>query len=180
MFYGSGYLNEIRNSINNLNGSLIFGYEVNDPHRYGVVEFDSNNNVISLEEKPKNPKTNYAIPGLYFYDNNVVKYAKEIVPSERGELEITDLNKIYLKKNALSVHILGRGVVWFDTGTFSSLLDASNFIFSIEKRQGLKVACIEEIAFKMNFISKKELNEIAAPIKQSEYGKYLINLIENH
>lgn len=180
LFYGSGYLNEIRNSINNLNGSLIFGYEVNDPHRYGVVEFDSNNNVISLEEKPKNPKTNYAIPGLYFYDNNVVKYAKEIVPSERGELEITDLNKIYLKKNALSVHILGRGVVWFDTGTFSSLLDASNFIFSIEKRQGLKVACIEEIAFKMNFISKKELNEIAAPIKQSEYGKYLINLIENH
>ncbi len=180
LFYGSGYLNEIRNSINNLNGSLIFGYEVNDPHRYGVVEFDSNNNVISLEEKPKNPKTNYAIPGLYFYDNNVVKYAKEIVPSERGELEITDLNKMYLKKNALSVHILGRGVVWFDTGTFSSLLDASNFIFSIEKRQGLKVACIEEIAFKMNFISKKELNEIAAPIKKSEYGKYLINLIENH
>ena len=180
LFYGSGYLNEIRNSINNLNGSLIFGYEVNDPHRYGVVEFDSNNNVISLEEKPKNPKTNYAIPGLYFYDNNVVKYAKEIVPSERGELEITDLNKMYLKKNALSVHILGRGVVWFDTGTFSSLLDASNFIFSIEKRQGLKVACIEEIAFKMNFISKKELNEIAAPIKESEYGKYLINLIENH
>tara|TARA_X000000368_G_C23043876_1_gene718232 strand:+ start:1211 stop:2080 length:870 start_codon:yes stop_codon:yes gene_type:complete len=180
LFYGSGYLNEIRNSINNLNGSLIFGYEVNDPHRYGVVEFDTNNNVISLEEKPKNPKTNYAIPGLYFYDNNVVKYAKEIVPSERGELEITDLNKMYLKKNALSVHILGRGVVWFDTGTFSSLLDASNFIFSIEKRQGLKVACIEEIAFKMDFISKKELNEIAAPIKESEYGKYLINLIENH
>ena len=148
LFYGSGYLNEIRNSINNLNGSLIFGYEVNDPHRYGVVEFDSNNNVISLEEKPKNPKTNYAIPGLYFYDNNVVKYAKEIVPSERGELEITDLNKIYLKKNALSVHILGRGVVWFDTGTFSSLLDASNFIFSIEKRQGLKVHVLKRLHLK--------------------------------
>tara|TARA_B100001173_G_C15999487_1_gene552791 strand:- start:1037 stop:1906 length:870 start_codon:yes stop_codon:yes gene_type:complete len=177
LFYGSGYLDKIRNSIKKLKGSLIFGYEVDDPHRYGVVEFDSNRNVISLEEKPKNPKTNYAIPGLYFYDNNVVQYAKKIKPSKRGELEITDLNKIYLKNGNLSVHLLGRGVVWFDTGTFLSMLDASNFILSIEKRQGLKVACIEEIAFKMGYISKKELANIANPIKNSEYGKYLINLL---
>lgn len=180
LFYGSGYLNEIRKSIKNLKGSLIFAHQVNDPERYGVVEFDSNYKVLSLEEKPKNPKTNYAVPGLYFYDSNVVKLTKILQPSNRGELEITDLNKMYLDKGILSAQQLGRGVTWFDTGTFTSLLEASKFICAVEKRQGLKVACIEEIAYKMGYISKQKLLEIAEPIKNSEYGKYLINVSKNN
>jgi len=176
LFYGSGYLNEIRKSIKTLRGSLIFAHKVRNPERYGVVEFDSNYKVLSLEEKPKKPKTDYAIPGLYFYDNNVVKFTKNLKPSHRGELEITDLNKMYLDKKMLSAQQLGRGVTWFDTGTFTSLLEASKFIRSIENRQGLKVACIEEIAYKMGYISKEKLQEIAEPIKNSEYGKYLIKI----
>jgi len=176
LFYGSGYLNEIRKSIKTLRGSLIFAHKVRNPERYGVVEFDSNYKVLSLEEKPKKPKTDYAIPGLYFYDNNVVKFTKNLKPSHRGELEITDLNKMYLDKKMLSAQQLGRGVTWFDTGTFTSLLEASKSIRSIENRQGLKVACIEEIAYKMGYISKEKLQEIAEPIKNSEYGKYLIKI----
>lgn len=179
LFYGSGYLHSIRESIKNIDGGIVFGYKVNDPERYGVVEFDNDFNVLSLEEKPKKPKSNYAIPGLYFYDKHVVEFAKKIQPSDRGELEITDLNKMYLKKKKLTAHILGRGVAWFDTGTFHSLLQASTFISSIEKRQGLKVACVEEIAFKMNFISKKQLINIANNIKNSEYGNYLMKASKN-
>ena len=152
---------------------------MNDPERYGVVEFDENRKVLSLEEKPKNPKSNYAVTGLYFYDNTVVAKAKSLKPSARGELEITDLNKLYLAEQTLDVKLLGRGIAWLDTGTHDSLLEASNYVSAIENRQGLMVACIEEIAFSKNYISKEQLLELAEPLKKNEYGQYLIK-IANH
>ena len=178
LFYGSGYLNNIRKNIKKLDGSLIFGYEVNDPERYGVVEFDRNFNVLSIDEKPSSPKSNYAIPGLYFYDNTVVEKALKLKPSKRNELEITDLNKLYLKDKKLKVQILGRGVTWFDTGTFSSLLQASSFIESIQKRKGQQIASLEEIAFRRGYISKKELKEYLKKCSDNNYYLYLKKLID--
>ena len=175
LFYGSGYLNKIRKNIKKLSGSLIFGYEVNDPERYGVVEFDKNFNAISIEEKPSSPKSNFAIPGLYFYDNTVVEKLK---PSKRNELEITDLNKLYLEDKKLKVQILGRGVTWFDTGTFSSLLQASSFIESVQKRKGQQIASIEEIAFKYGYISKEEFKEYLKKCSDNNYYLYLKKLID--
>lgn len=160
-------------------GATVFGYYVNDPERYGVVEFDDNRKAISLEEKPQNPKSNYAVTGLYFYDNTVVEKAKSLKPSPRGELEITDLNKLYLQEQTLDVQILGRGIAWLDTGTHDSLLEASNYVSAIENRQGLMVACLEEIAFSKGYISQKQVLTLAEPLKKNEYGQYLIK-IANH
>lgn len=160
-------------------GATVFGYYVNDPERYGVVEFDNNRKVISLEEKPQNPKSNYAVTGLYFYDSTVVEKAKSLKPSARGELEITDLNKLYLQEQTLDVQILGRGIAWLDTGTHDSLLEASNYVSAIENRQGLMVACLEEIAFSKGYISQEQVLELAEPLKKNEYGQYLIK-IANH
>ncbi len=178
LFYGSGYLDKIRENIKKLDGSLIFGYEVNDPERYGVVEFDKNFNVLSIDEKPSSPKSNFAIPGLYFYDNTVVEKALKLKPSTRNELEITDLNKLYLKDKKLKVQILGRGVTWFDTGTFSSLLQASSFIESVQKRKGQQIASIEEIAFRRGYISKKELKKYLKKCSDNNYYLYLKKLID--
>ena len=175
VFYGSGWLEKIRNSIKSLEGGLIFGYEVKNPREYGVVDFDSNFKVTDIEEKPQNPKTAYAVPGLYFYDNQVVSLVRKINPSERGELEITDLNKAYLSINQLQIQLLGRGITWFDTGTHHSLMEAANFVQSIEQRQGLKIACIEEIALHMNFIDKKQFSQLIQGYKENEYKKYLYN-----
>lgn len=160
-------------------GATVFGYYVNDPERYGVVEFDVNRKAISLEEKPQNPKSNYAVTGLYFYDNTVVEKAKNLKPSPRGELEITDLNKLYLQEQTLDVQILGRGIAWLDTGTHDSLLEASNYVSAIENRQGLMVACLEEIAFSKGYISQEQVLKLAEPLKKNEYGQYLIK-IANH
>jgi glucose-1-phosphate thymidylyltransferase len=157
-------------------GAIVFGYFVNDPQRYGVAEFDEKGKVISLEEKPAEPKSNYAVTGLYFYDNTVVAKAKALKPSKRGELEITDLNRIYLEEEKLKVKLLGRGMAWLDTGTHESLLDAANFIATIESRQGLKVSCIEEIAYTKGYISKEQLLKLAEPMKKNSYGEYLINI----
>ena len=159
-------------------GATVFGYYVNDPERYGVVEFDETGKVMSIEEKPAKPKSNYAVTGLYFYSNDVVKKAINLKPSARGELEITDLNRLYLQEGRLSVKLLGRGFAWLDTGTHDSLLQASNFIATIEQRQGLKVSCIEEIAFKMGFINREQLLELAEPLKKNQYGEYLIKLAD--
>lgn len=182
LFHGSGYLKSIRSAIKNIEGGLIFGYKVKNPKDYGVVEFDKSKNknflVKSLEEKPLNPKSNYAIPGLYFYDNDAVKLTKELKPSDRGELEITDLNKSYLKEKRLSVQILGRGVTWFDTGTHRSLLSASNYVESLESRQGIKISCIEEIALHMGYINMKQLEEYISLYPNNEYRKYLKKLIK--
>lgn len=161
----------------NLEGGIVFGYHVNDPERYGVVEFDDEMNVKSLEEKPKNPKSNYAVPGLYFYDNSVVEIAKTIKPSARGEYEITDVNLEYLKRGKLKVQTLGRGTAWLDTGTFKSLIQASQFVQVIEDRQGRKIGCIEEAAFKMGYINDDQLKELAQPLLKSGYGEYLLSLI---
>ena len=161
----------------NVNGGIVFGYHVHDPERYGVVEFDKDFHALSLEEKPKFPKSSYAVPGLYYYDNSVVSIAKTIKPSDRGEYEITDINKEYLRQNKLDVKVLGRGAVWLDTGTFSSLMQANQYVQVIEERQGRKVGCIEEAAYRMGFIDKKKLFEIADPLKKSGYGEYLINLV---
>ena len=161
-----------------VNGGIIFGYHVNDPERYGVVEFDKKHKAISLEEKPKKPKSNYAIPGLYYYDNSVVDIAKQIKPSARGEYEITDINKEYLKQKRLEVKLLARGSVWLDTGTFQSLMQANQYIQVIEERQGRKIGCIEEAAYKMGFINSSQLLSIAEPLRKSGYGDYLIKLIE--
>jgi glucose-1-phosphate thymidylyltransferase len=158
-------------------GGLIFGYWVNDPERYGVVEFDRDGNVVSIEEKPENPKSNFAIPGLYFYDNRVVEIAKSIEPSPRGELEITGINNVYHREGKLKVQLLGRGFAWLDTGTHESLIQAGNFIETIEKRQGLKVGCVEEVAFKKGFIDLDRLKELAYSIQNNEYGRYLQSLI---
>ncbi len=161
----------------NVEGGLIFGYHVNDPSRYGVVQFDKNNNVISLEEKPKNPKSNFAIPGLYFYDNSVIDIAKRLKPSARGEYEITDINKIFLKENKLKVNKLSKGSVWLDTGTVKSLLQANTYVQVIEERQGRKIGCIEEAAFNKGYINEEQLLRLAKPLKKSGYGKYLENLV---
>ena len=172
IFYGSG-LEQTLKATNNPEGGVIFAYHVQDPKRYGVVEFDNNNKVISIEEKPTQPKSNYAVPGIYFYDNTVVEIAKNIKPSKRCELEITDVNKAYLDKEALNVQILDKGTAWLDTGTFNSLMQASQFVQVIEERQGQKIGCIEEVAYKMGFISKDQLLDLAKPLLKSGYGEYL-------
>jgi glucose-1-phosphate thymidylyltransferase len=175
IFYGSG-LKELLQNNSDPDGGVVFAYHVTDPERYGVVEFDKDKNAISIEEKPKNPKSNYAVPGLYFYDNEVVSIAKAIKPSPRGELEITDVNNVYLKKGKLKVAPMSRGTAWLDTGTFDSLMQASNFVQVIEQRQGLKVGCIEEVAFRKGFITKDQLMTLAKPLEKSGYGVYLKNL----
>ena len=181
IFYGHNIIDLFKNAIKNAedyNNTTVFGYYVNDPERYGVVEFDKNGKVISIEEKPKNPKSNYAVVGLYFYPNDVIKKAKEIKPSERGEIEITSINEIYLKENRLKVELLGRGYAWFDTGTHDSLLDAANFIKTIEKRTGLKIGCIEEIAYNNGWIDNEQLKYLGNLFKKTEYGRYLLKLSE--
>ncbi len=178
IFYGYNFSGILEEAANLKDGAVVFGYYVNDPERYGVVEFDKNGKVISIEEKPEKPKSNYAVTGLYFYSNDVVKKAKGLKPSKRGELEITDLNRLYLNENRLNVKLLGRGFAWLDTGTHDSLLQASNFIATIEQRQGLKVSCIEEIAFKKGFIDKDQLIELAKPLSKNQYGQYLLSLAE--
>jgi glucose-1-phosphate thymidylyltransferase len=177
IFHGSG-LKELLQSNVDPDGGVVFAYHVNDPERYGVVEFDQNKKAISIEEKPKNPKSNYAVPGLYFYDNEVVSIAKAIKPSPRGELEITDINNVYLQKGKLKVAPMSRGTAWLDTGTFDSLMQASNFVQVIEQRQGLKVGCIEEVAYRRGFINKEQLLELARPLEKSGYGVYLKDLPE--
>lgn len=162
----------------NVEGGIVFGYHVNDPERYGVVEFDKNFRAISLEEKPDNPKSNYAVPGLYYYDNSVVKIAKNITPSARGEYEITDVNKEYLKRGKLDVRVLGRGSAWLDTGTFQSLMQANQYVQVIEERQGRKIGCIEEAAYRMGYIDEKQLLAISEPLRKSGYGEYLVNLVK--
>jgi len=177
IFYGHGLTKMLLNSISNVKNeskATVFGYYVKDPERYGVAEFDNNGNVLSLEEKPKKPKSSHAVVGLYFYPNSVVDIAKKIKPSERGELEITTVNQQYLEQGDLKVELMGRGYAWLDTGTHESLLEASNFIQTIENRQGLKVACIEEIAYEMGYISKEKLIELAQPLKKNQYGQYLL------
>ena len=176
IFYGSN-LNETLKSCRNPQGGIVFAYHVSDPERYGVVDFDQNLKALSIEEKPSKPKSSFAVPGLYFYDNSVVEIAKNLKPSARGELEITDVNKIYLEKGALSVRIMSRGTAWLDTGTFGSLMQAGQFVEVIEERQGLKVGCIEEIAWRQGFISDEQLVEIAQPLKKSGYGDYLEKII---
>ena len=177
IFYGVGVSNLLK-KYNKPNGGVIFAYHVADPERYGVVEFDSNQKAVSIEEKPENPKSNYAVPGLYFYDNDVVSIAKSIQPSARGEYEITDVNKAYLRRGKLKVGVLDRGTAWLDTGTFSSLMQAGQFVQVIEERQGLKIGCIEESAFRSGFISLEELRNIAKPLIKSGYGEYLMELDE--
>tara|TARA_R100001369_G_scaffold88614_1_gene125385 strand:+ start:19561 stop:20418 length:858 start_codon:yes stop_codon:yes gene_type:complete len=175
IFYGSG-LADLLQANNDPDGGIIYGYHVQDPQRYGVVEFNADGKAISIEEKPINPKSNYAVPGIYFYDNEVIKIAKTIKPSNRGELEITDINKAYLDKGKLKVSILDRGTAWLDTGTFASLMQASQFVEVIEERQGLKIGAIEEIAYTMGYISKEQLHSLAEPLLKSGYGRYLLNL----
>jgi glucose-1-phosphate thymidylyltransferase len=175
IFYGAG-LSKLLRENTNLQGGIVYAYHVNDPERYGVVEFDEQKNAISIEEKPKEPKSNFAVPGIYFYDNTVIAKAKKLVPSKRGELEITDINKVFLEERNLSVRILDRGTAWLDTGTFKSLMQASNFVEVIEERQGLKVGSIEEAAFTSGFINKKQLQELAQPLLKSGYGKNLMKI----
>jgi glucose-1-phosphate thymidylyltransferase len=176
IFYGSG-LSHLLQANNDPDGGVIFAYQVHDPERYGVVEFDKNNDVLSIEEKPVEPKSNYAVPGLYFYDNDVVEIAKNIPPSPRGELEITDVNRVYLERGKLKVGVLNRGTAWLDTGTFQSLMQAGQFVQVIEERQGLKVGCIEEIAYRMGFIDAAQLEIIAKPLVKSGYGTYLQRIL---
>ncbi|PWH83891.1 glucose-1-phosphate thymidylyltransferase [Algibacter marinivivus] len=176
IFYGSGLEKTLQANINP-KGGVIFAYHVQDPQRYGVVDFDKDNKAISIEEKPVKPKSNFAVPGIYFYDNSVINIAKSIKPSARGELEITDVNKVYLHQGALNVQILDKGTAWLDTGTFASLMQASQFVQVIEDRQGTKIGCIEEMAFKMGFINKKQLIKLAKPLLKSGYGEYLQKLI---
>lgn len=178
LFYGHDLQKSLLESAKQSSGATVFGYHVTDPQRYGVVDFDDNWKALSIEEKPEKPKSSYAVTGLYFYDNKVVELAKKIKPSARGELEITDLNNLYLEAGELSVQLMGRGSAWLDTGTIDSLLDASNFISAIEKRQGLKICCPEEIAFRKGFISQKQLVELAQPLIKSGYGKYLIKIAQ--
>ncbi|WP_209401191.1 glucose-1-phosphate thymidylyltransferase RfbA [Pseudozobellia sp. WGM2] len=175
IFYGSG-LADLLQMNNDPDGGIIYGYHVQNPKRYGVVEFNENGQAISIEEKPENPKSNFAVPGIYFYDNEVVEIAKSIKPSHRGELEITDVNKVYLKKGKLKVSVLDRGTAWLDTGTFESLMQASQFVQVIEERQGLKIGVIEEIAYKMGYIDKSQLHSLAEPLLKSGYGEYLLKL----
>ena len=177
IFYGTGMGRLLRNN-NNPDGGIVFAYHVHDPQRYGVVEFNDNKEVISIEEKPRHPKSNFAIPGLYFYDNQVVEIARDLKPSARGEYEITDVNKTYLENSRLKVDILGRGTAWLDTGTFVSLMQAGEFVRVIEERQGLKIGCIEEIAYRMWYIDGEKLRELAKPLVNSGYGKYLLNILD--
>ena len=176
IFFAQGLAKKLQHTARKTAGATVFGYLVNDPGRYGVVGFDENGRANSLEEKPANPKSNYAVTGLYFYDNHVVEYARSLRPSARGELEITDINRIYLEKGQLDVEILTRGTAWLDTGTFASLLDASQFVKVVEDRQGLKIACVEEIAWRMGFIDKARLLELAKPLAKNDYGKYLYRI----
>ncbi|ADB41806.1 glucose-1-phosphate thymidylyltransferase RfbA [Spirosoma linguale] len=177
IFYGSG-LSKLLQANNDPDGGVVYAYQVHDPERYGVVEFDEAFNVLSIEEKPEKPKSNYAVPGLYFYDNDVVNIAKNIKPSPRGELEITDINRVYLEQGKLKVGVLDRGTAWLDTGTFESLMQAGQFVHVIEERQGLKIGCPEEIAYRMKFIDATQLAAIAAPLVKSGYGAYLLNLLK--
>ncbi len=177
IFYGYNFSAQLEQASKIEKGSTVFGYYVNDPNRYGVVEFNDEGKVLSIEEKPKEPKSNYAVTGLYFYDNTVVQKAKTIKPSARGELEITDLNNLYLKEGSLNVKLLGRGMAWLDTGTHESMLRASTFVESIEERQGLKIACLEEIAFRKGYISKAQLEELAKPLLKNQYGQYLMKVL---
>ena len=177
IFYGHAFSPLLRDSANLKEGAIIFGYQVKDPKRFGVVEFDKDRKVVSIEEKPENPKSSFAVTGLYFYDNDVIEIAKKIKPSPRGELEITSVNEAYLKRKQLKVHLLGRGFAWLDTGTLRSLLDASIFVQTVEDRQGFKIACLEEIAFNNGWIDEKKVLEIAKPLEKSGYGEYLIGLV---
>ncbi|OUN61680.1 glucose-1-phosphate thymidylyltransferase [Ligilactobacillus salivarius] len=176
IYYGSGLSKLVQEAAQKTNGATVFGYHVNDPERFGVVDFDSNMKALSIEEKPENPKSNYAVTGLYFYDNTVVEKAKNLKPSDRGELEITDINKLYLDEGKLDVKLMGRGYAWLDTGTHDSMMEAASFIATIQKRQNLKVACLEEIAYRMGYISKEKLVELAQPMKKNDYGQYLLRL----
>ena len=176
IFYGQNFTNVLSEVAKREEGATIFGYYVRDPRRYGVVEFDSDGQVISIEEKPENPKSNYVVPGLYFYDNTVVDIAKKIKPSKRGEVEITEVNKVYLEKNKLKVELLGRGFAWLDTGDHDALLEATDFVAAFQKRQGLYISCIEEIAYRRGFITKEQLLDLAKPLLKTEYGKYLVEI----
>ena len=177
IFYGSG-MSQLLQANNNPDGGVVYAYHVHDPERYGVVEFDANNNAVSIEEKPTVPKSNYAVPGLYFYDNEVVEIAKNLEPSPRGEYEITDVNKEYLRRGKLKVGILNRGTAWLDTGTIQSLMQAATFVQVIEERQGLKIGCIEEVAWRMGFISAEQLQQVAEPLRKSGYGEYLLRILK--
>lgn len=176
IYYGSGLSKLVQEAAEKTDGATVFGYHVNDPERFGVVDFDSNMKALSIEEKPENPKSNYAVTGLYFYDNTVVEKAKNLKPSDRGELEITDINKLYLDEGKLDVKLMGRGYAWLDTGTHDSMMEAASFIATIQKRQNLKVACLEEIAYRMGYISKEKLVELAQSMKKNDYGQYLLRL----
>lgn len=176
IYYGSGLSKLVQEAAEKIDGAIVFGYHVNDPERFGVVEFDDDMKALSIEEKPENPKSNYAVTGLYFYDNTVVEKAKNLKPSNRGELEITDINKLYLDEGKLDVKLMGRGYAWLDTGTHDSMMEAASFIATIQKRQNLKVACLEEIAYRMGYISKEKLVELAQPMKKNDYGQYLLRL----
>jgi len=180
IFYGSNLSKLLQSAAEQESGATVFGYRVKDPHRYGIVDFDTNKKVLSIEEKPEDPKSDYAVVGLYYYDNSVVKIAENLKPSSRGEYEITDVNKEYLKQNKLAVQIMGRGFAWLDTGTHDSLMEASNYVKAIEDRQGLKIACIEEVAYRMNYIDKVQLEKLAVPLIKSGYGQYLIDLIKEN
>lgn len=178
IFYGHGLTEMLSEAVMHDTGATVFGYYVSDPERYGVVDFDKNGNVLSMEEKPAKPKSNYAVVGLYFYDNRVVDFAKSLKPSARGEIEITDLNRLYLDKKELRVKLMGRGFAWLDTGTHASMIDAALYVKTIEDRQGLKISCIEEIAYSMGYINAEKLKEIAEPLKKSGYGDYLLQILE--
>ena len=177
IFFGTGLTEKTHHAMKKEKGATVFGYHVTDPERYGVVEFDDNHKAISIEEKPTKPKSNYAVTGLYFYDEHVLDIAKTIKPSARGELEITDVNKVYLDEDTLNVELLGRGIAWLDTGTHESLLEASSFVHAVEKRQGLKIACLEEIAWRNGYISDEDVLRLAKPMEKNDYGKYLVQLI---
>ena len=180
LFYGHGFTGMLEKAVSNKRGATIFGYYVKNPKDFGVVEFDADGKVVSLEEKPKNPKSNYAIPGIYFYDNSVIEKAKTVLPSERGELEITSINEMYLKENNLNVISLGRGMAWLDTGTFDGLLEASNFVKTIQTRQGIMIACLEEIAYNKGWIDDKQLLKLSKSLEKTSYGEYLLSLLKNH
>ena len=178
IFYGQNFSNHLKEAARLEEGAMVFGYYVQDPRAFGVVEFDDNNNVISLEEKPENPKSKYAVPGLYFYDNTVSKKAKSLKPSKRGEIEITDLNRLYMEEEKLKVNLLGRGMAWLDTGTHASMLQASNFVEAIQNTQGTYIACLEEIAYRKGWITEERVKELAKPLIKTGYGKYLMEIIE--